>query len=112
MFIDEARKVYGPQITLGEILGYLPDIVLPGDPRPVREQLDDRYSHGGGYREFGRGQWEWSQTSLRLKFPGDPAMKPLAALTLPASCEIVFFYPHQMLLIVQRDSSFTVTRVD
>ncbi len=112
MFIDEARKIYGPSTTLGDILGFLPDIVIPGDPRPVRAQLDDRYSHGGGYRAFGRGQWEFTASNMRLKYPGDPVMKPVAALELPLSQELVLFYPHQMLLILQADGLCEVVRVD
>jgi hypothetical protein len=112
MFVDEARKTYGPATTHGDILGFLPLIVMPGDPRPVREQLAERYAHGGGYRPFGHGKWRFDQDTMKLQYPGDPVMRPLAALTLPASCEMCLFYPHAQMSIVQQDGSFEVVRVD
>lgn len=95
-----------------EDLGYLPGFLSDADSRPAREQLDERYAHGGGYRPFGKGEWQFVATDRRLKYPGDPWMKPVAAATLPGSCETVLLYPGQMLLIQQADQSFTVTRVD
>jgi hypothetical protein len=89
-------------------LGYLPDILLADDPRPVREQLDDRYRHGGGWHEqppgFKLGP------GMILKWPGDPPYPPLAATLI--GDELVVFYPHAFLAVFQPDGSFSVTRVD
>jgi len=57
IFASEALRVYGPGTTAGDLLGFLPEILRPEDPRPASEQLADRYSHGGGYSPFGRDQW-------------------------------------------------------
>jgi hypothetical protein len=112
VLLPEARRQYGPGVTAGDVLGYLPDILNSGDHRPVATQLDERYAHGGGFRPFGRGEWEFTATTGRLKYPGDPAMMPLASIWMPLSGELLFFYPQQMLLIVGAGGLFTVTRVD
>jgi len=117
IFASEALRVYGPGTTAGDLLGFLPEILRPEDPRPASEQLADRYSHGGGYSPFGRDQWTLDLDTLVLKFPGDPAMKPVAGLRLPLSKETVLLYPHQMAAIVQgnrhdRNRNFEVVRLD
>ena len=111
IFASEAMRVYGKDVTAGDLLGFLPMILRPEDPRPAKEQLADRYSHGGGYSPFGKDQWTLSPDMV-LKFPGDPAMKPIAALRLPLSQETVVLYPHQMAMIRQDDLSFEVMRLD
>jgi hypothetical protein len=111
IFADEAARVYGPGTTAGDLLGFLPEILRPEDPRPVKEQLEDRYAHGGGWRPFGKDQWELSE-DYTLTYPGDPALKPIAGLSLPHSMEIVLLYPHQMAAIIQADRSFEVARLD
>jgi hypothetical protein len=86
----------------------LPDILLASDPRPVREQLDDRYAHGGGFRPM-KG---FTMTGdYVLHYPGDPPFKPAAFSTF--GDEIVIFYPQcSLLCVLQLDASFEVTRVD
>ena len=111
IFADEAARVYGPGTTAGDLLGFLPEILRPEDPRPVKEQLADRYAHGGGWSPFGKDQWTLSK-GMVLKYPGDPALKPIAALRLPLSDELVILYPHQMAAIIQADQSFEVARLD
>lgn len=94
-----------------EGLGYLPDILLPTDKRPVKDQLEDRYAHGGGYRPFPDKHFRLDRRTMTLKFPGDPVFKP-AAMAFFGS-EQVFFYPNcSLLLILQPDGKFDVTRVD
>ena len=111
IFADEARRVYGGSVTAGDLLGFLPEILRPEDPRPAREQIADRYAHGGGWRPFGKDEWKLS-AGFTLKYPGDPAMKPIAGLSLPQSMEIVLLYPHQMAMVIQADQSFDVVRLD
>ena len=90
-------------------LGFLWDILIPDDQRPVREQLDDRYAHGGGYRPF-KG-FTLDRRSMTLRYPGDPPFKP-AAMALFGQ-EQVYFYPQgSWLLILQPNGDFDVTRVD
>jgi hypothetical protein len=90
-------------------LGFLPEILLPEDKRPVREQLADRYAHGGGYNPF-KG-FKLDRMTMTLRYPGDPPFRPGAMTQI--GDEQVYFYPHgAWLLILQPNGDFDVTRVD
>jgi hypothetical protein len=92
-----------------EDLGFLWDILTPDDKRPVSEQLETNYAHGGGYNPFDG--FKLDRMTMSLKYPGDPAMKP-SAMSLFGE-EQVYFYPDgAWLLILQPDGKFVVTRVD
>jgi hypothetical protein len=90
-------------------LGFLPDILLADDKRSVREQLDDRYAHGGGYRDRNFTKFRLGK-NMALHWPGDPPQHPLAATLI--NDELVVFYSHAMLLVMQPDGTWKVTRVD
>jgi hypothetical protein len=91
-----------------EGLGFLTDIVLASDKRPVKEQLEDRYRHGGGFRPIHGFKMKPNKI---LVFPGDPPFKPSAGAVI--NDEIVVFYRNcSLLAIIQKDGSFEVTRVD
>ncbi|HEY1888473.1 MAG TPA: hypothetical protein VGG86_20890 [Roseiarcus sp.] len=92
-----------------EHLGFLPEILLRDDPRPVKDQLDDRYRHGGGYRAKNFDKFKLGK-GMVLRWPGDEPQKPLAATLI--NDELVVFYEHALLLVMQPDGSFEVTRVD
>jgi hypothetical protein len=91
-----------------EGLGFLPDILLNDDKRSVKDQLEDRYRHGGGWRPIPGLTMTPSRT---LRFPGDPPYRPSAITKI--NHELVIFYRQASLLaVVQPDKSFTVVRVD
>ena len=58
-------------------LGYLPGMVSDDDPRPAAAQFAANYQ--GGWRPFPGMKLGADQT---LRYPGDPAMKPLAVTRL------------------------------
>lgn len=90
-----------------EQLGRLPELLRADDPRPVREQLNDRYAHGGGWRPQSGFNKSPGHT---LHYPGDPPMHPIAVSHF--GNEVVIFYPHGYLLVMQLDHSWEVCRVD
>lgn len=94
-----------PRVT-NDMLGLLPYFLFESDPRPAREQLDDRYAHGGGWSPF-RG---FTMTSTALEYPGDPPMLLLAEAWLRD--ETLRFYEGEWLAVVQPDGSYEVSRVD
>jgi hypothetical protein len=101
-----------PNLTHAD-LGFLWDILIPEDPRPVREQLDDRYAHGGGFRPFGeKKKWKLNRATLVLRYPGDPPFWPAAMLDFKN--EIVIFYSQCSLLLIlqKKDGTWELTRVD
>jgi hypothetical protein len=92
-----------------EHLGFLPDILLHDDQRSVKDQLEDRYAHGGGWRPIEG--LKLNRKTMVMRYPGDPPYKPAAFTTIGK--EIVVFYPQcSLLTIIQPDGSYEVTRVD
>jgi len=95
--------------TKAEDLGLLLTWLNPNDPRPAREQFDENYQHGGGWRPFGEGQWTLGMDCL-LTYPGDPPYKPIAGIKFRK--EMVLFYRHSLVAIRQLDGTFEVARMD
>jgi hypothetical protein len=98
-------KSLHPQYDLSYLGPFLPTFLNVSDPRPAAQQIDDAYVSG------------WSPfpgfemlEGNRLKYPGDPAIAPLATTTLRD--ETLFLYEGEWLAIIQKDGSFEVCRVD
>ena len=92
----------------GASLGFLPDILLASDKRSIREQLEDRYAHGGGWRPI---EGMRMGKDYVMHFPGDAPFRPAACCSF--GDELVIFYPNcSLLCVMQRDGNFEVTRVD
>ena len=74
------------------------------DPRPAREQFDEQYV--GGWHSI-KG---FSFNTNQLTYPGDP---PLRAISEVIFCdESIMIFPYAMVLILQPDGSFEVSRMD
>ena len=99
-----------------DMLGYLPDILDASDPRPVAEQLAERYAHGGGYSPSKDSKWRLvSRDNFYLRYPGGPVFKPSHKFTFPHTKEVAYFYPEGCwLLIVQAEGygEYALVRVD
>lgn len=89
-----------------DYIGPLLDMIDPADKRPAREQFDAKY-HFGGWQPI---PGFTLNKDLSLKYPRDPALKSLAAVKLHD--EMVVFYDHAIVAIVQPDGSFEVARMD
>ena len=92
--------------TLDDI-GPLPLWLDENDPRPAKEQLDVHYQHGGGWQPF---EGFKLLKGGRIKYPGDPAHKPLAMMQLRE--EVIMVYPHAWVMILQKDGSYEICRMD
>lgn len=86
--------------------GFIPMFLHNLDPRPAREQFNERYSHGGGWRPL-KG---WKMHNECIKYPGDPVLRPIAKTLLNE--ETIYVYPHAWVAIVQGDGSYEVARLD
>jgi len=94
-----------------EILGLLPDIFRADDPRPGKQQVNERYQHGGGWQK--QDKWKFNRKTKAITFPGDAPLMPLALTGLPLSQEVVALYPHGYVIIVHDDNgTFEVARMD
>jgi hypothetical protein len=95
-----------PQATTA-MLGYIPEFLNDRDPRPAREQFNTGYAFAGGWTPF------HGHTILlngALKYPGDPPMRALFQTKLHD--ETVRVYEHAWVVIIQKDGSFEVCRMD
>jgi hypothetical protein len=96
-----------PKATF-QMLGYIPSFFSESDPRPAREQIDSAYKYGGGWHPF---------TGFKmlpdgsLKYPKDPPL-PLLAESILHNEEIIRFYSHSWVAIVQLDGTFETARID
>lgn len=90
-------------------LGYLTDFLLESDPRPIRDQLNERYAHGGGYSPI-EGITFNPSTGI-LTYPGDPPIHP-SAMAQFNSETVIFYQTCELLTIIQSDGTWEVTRVN
>jgi hypothetical protein len=90
-----------------EHLGLLPLMLDESDPRPAKDQFNERYGHGGGWHPM-KGFKLHENNSLT--YPGDPPLKPLAQLQFRN--ELIVFYDHAFVAIIHQDRSFEVCRMD
>jgi hypothetical protein len=111
MFVAWERTKHGDDrgFDMLEGLGFIPTFISAHDPRPVKEQIDANYGHGGGWRKsdsFTMGQ----DMELISKYPEDPDLFPLAKAQVRD--EDIYFYDYAWTAIVQPDGSFEVARLD
>lgn len=98
-----------PRATM-EHLGYLPQFVSEDDPRPVREQFNQNYAHGGGWNPRPNNPGRLNIATGAYHYPDDPVQMPMAF----AMCrsEKIYMYPHAVIAIVQPDGSYEIARMD
>lgn len=89
-----------------EALGELPYFLSEADPRGAEAQFNANYPFGGFQLMKGFS----SNSHAELKYPGDPAMKPLAKATLRG--ETIYVYESAWVVIFQPDNSFVIARMD
>jgi hypothetical protein len=110
---DAGRTIEGVKLvrwTLlypGIDLGLLEQMLDANDPRPAREQFDANYQHGGGWFPI---EGVKLLDNDCLKYPGDPPFRPLAEARLRD--ELIRFYEHDLVAIIQPDRRFEVARMD
>ena len=96
-----------PRVT-SEHLGLIPMFLSQDNPLPAREQFNNNYAHGGGWKPMAG----WTLNSdLTLQYgDADPPLSPLAKVNFKD--ELILVYPGAWVLIMQRDDSFEVSRMD
>lgn len=100
-------KLLHPKAT-PDHLGALPSFLDEHDQRPAREQIDDNYRHGGGWRPMP--EFKMNRLTLDIKYPGDPPLQPVA--TTKIRTETIVFYASSFVAIIQENGDFEVARVD
>lgn len=97
-----------PGVT-ADHLGFIPYWLDPSDPRCARDQLNDGYNRTSGCSWNPQAAFKMLEGG-RLKYPGDPAMKPIAEAHLRD--ETVRMYEYGYVSIQQADGSFEAARMD
>jgi len=87
-------------------LGFIPAFLSLDDPRSSRDQIGQAYVSGWSHMPG----FILDHTSMRLKYPGDPAMSPLARVNIRD--EWVYIYPSAWVLILSPNGDFEVARID
>jgi hypothetical protein len=100
--------------TNEEAAGMLPEILRPDDPRPVKEQLNDRYSHGGGFMAS-KGftfKKEGDKAILSYEIEDDDPEIYQEWSRSKVNDEELYLFDASFMAIVQPDGTYEVTRVD
>lgn len=92
-----------------EDLGWLPLMLQESDPRPAREQFNERYAHGGGWRPFSGFTFTEGEPPT-IAYPGDPALSAIASTSLRN--ERIFLFPHAWVAIVQPSGEHEICSMD
>jgi hypothetical protein len=93
-------------------LGFIPLIILDTDKRPVREQIAERYAHGGGWSPFSKFKVQLGADSRAvLVYPGDPPMRMWCECDHPNG-ERLQLFDGAWFRIIQPDGSFEISRLD
>ena len=87
--------------------GIIPSFLNEHDPRPARDQINDRY-RGGWWPAPAR--MKFNPETLALTYPGDPPFQPLSALYFRD--ERLLIYPGEWVVIVQPDETWQASRLD
>ena len=91
-----------------EALGFVPSFLSEDDKRGAKAQFDANYQFGG-WQPFGADKFRLTEDN-HLCYPGDPPQVPRAMTTLRD--ELVVFYDHAIVAIIQPDRTFEVARLD
>jgi len=88
--------------------GYIPGFLDPSDPRPVKEQFNEKYM--GGWSPFEG--FTLDENNMRLIYPGDPPTELIGFIPLTPK-ETVILFEHSWVMILQNDTKeWEVCRMD
>lgn len=97
---------------LPDLLGFIIYFLDTDDPRPAKEQINERYAHGGGWK-FYPGKWTMTFDAddvPHFRYPGDPPVRARGRSELHS--ERLFIMDHGYFAIVQPDGTFEIARLD
>jgi len=92
--------------------GYLPEIIRDCDSRPVCQQIESNYAHGGGWNPLSGFSLHLNQGigCAKLCYPGDHPMRERSRTHIRD--ELVILFECDCVAVVQNNGSFAVTRMD
>lgn len=90
-------------------LGLIP-MLITASGEPFKEQIQRNYAHGGGWSSAGFSRMTFDPATSAAKYPGDPAMEPLAKFEQEG--ETLFFYQHAIVAVVDAQGNAEFSRMD
>lgn len=97
------------------ILGLIPDIILPDRPETISEQVNARYSHGGGWKNFEGFTLEYSTEDMfapKLTYPGDPPIE-ICAISACSSGELCILFEEAWVAAINpKTATYEIARMD
>jgi hypothetical protein len=103
------RKMRDSGYRTIDIVGYTPEFLSEDSEDDAVKQLDEHYSHGGGWRDF-EGFTFVDGDEPKLTYPGDPPTNAIAHWKLRD--ERIILFEHAWVAVVQPDGKFRVARMD
>ncbi len=91
-----------------ELIGFIPEFLDESDSRTTREQLNENYAHGGGWRPM-KG-WKMCLADHSIEYPGDSSLLPVAKIEFRE--DTLFIYPHAWVMLIQADGTHEIARMD
>jgi len=94
------------------LIGLIPEIITDRDPRPVHEQIESGYAHGGGWRPMPGFRLTCSSVAGKsvLNYPVDPALHEISRAQIGE--ELVMVFDCDFVVVVAANGGFAVTRMD
>jgi hypothetical protein len=89
-----------------ELWGIIPTFLDEADPRPAKQQFNQRYV--SGWQPFGG--FTLDKKTMDLRYPGDPPTRMLGALFFRD--EVIVLYEHEWVMIISEDGTWEVSRMD
>ena len=93
---------------LADMFGFIPLFIDEKDNRPLREQLDEGYRHGGGWHPFEG--FTFNKDDMTITYPGDPPNHALGSIQVRD--ETLILFQHAWVMILQKDGSHEISRMD
>lgn len=100
------------QATL-EHFGFIPMFLHASDSRSAKEQINENYAHGGGWRPMLPEMKFIPGTNCFhpvLQYPGDPDFLEIGHTQIRN--ETVYLFTNAFVAIVQQDGSYEIARID
>lgn len=88
--------------------GFIPTFLDADDPRPAKEQFDDRYI--GGWNSFEGFKLRHDKDVPIISYPGDPEMRATSGMIFRD--EMIVLFPYSWVMIVQKDGTWDIARMD
>ena len=103
-----------------DALGYVPAFVNNIDPRPIKEQIEERYQYFTSWKQMAildgehsnaePGDVVFNAKTLAFEYPGDPAMR--ATAKFEHNGERIYAYQYGVFVVIDAQGDAWYTRLD